>query len=36
MKSVALPFGDGTVQVQLPDRAGCQSESAERAHRAGG
>ena len=21
MKSVALPFGDGTVQVQLPDRA---------------
>ena len=21
MKSVALPFGDGSVQVQLPDRA---------------
>ena len=29
MESVALPFGDGTVQVELPDRTDYQSKSAD-------
>jgi hypothetical protein len=34
MKSVSLPFGDGSVQVQLPDRA--QVVKASQPHRANG
>ena len=36
MKSVVLPFGDGSVQVQLPERTQVvKAQSAERADRAG-